>query len=357
MKRSPKPESTRGLAMFDRNHSFRYLSALVLLFCIGSLATSGQVPVDAAQSSKSSPPVPSQQSIRGDEHYAMRDGLRIYLWEKHDPRFDGTFSRTGKIALLVHGGTWSGRPDFDLQIRDYSLMDFLAKAGYDVWAIDIHGYGHSDKTDKDWSGLKSAVADIAAAVEYITKIRGVTKIDLLGWSAGTQRAGLYAMQHSPQVAKLILYAPAWKGTEQYRERTQKRIANGGQPLTQYRVNTEAAARSDFVDGELAAHPQFEEDVVAAFAAEALKTDPQSPNSFVEYAKMPFLDPQQIIVPTMVIYGEYDYYAKDDDLLPFFAEIKARDKQLVLLPNGGHALMLEKDHRRFQHEILRFFDRP
>jgi pimeloyl-ACP methyl ester carboxylesterase len=73
--------------------------------------------------------------------------------------------------------------------------------------------------------------------------------------------------------------------------------------------------------------------------------------------MPFLDPQQITVPTMIIYGEYDYYAKDDDLLPFFAEIKARDKQLVLLPNGGHALMLEKDHRRFQHEVLRFFDRP
>jgi pimeloyl-ACP methyl ester carboxylesterase len=343
--------------MLDRNHPHRYFSVLVLLFSIGSLAIGGQVPADAAQSSKSSPPVPSQQSIQGNEHYAIRDGLRIYLWEKHDARFDGTFSRSGKVALLVHGGTWSGRPDFDLQIRDYSLMDFLAKVGYDVWAIDIHGYGHSDKTDKDWSGLESAVADIAAAVEYITKIRGVTKIDLLGWSAGTQRAGLYAMQHAPQVAKLILYAPAWKGTDQYRERTRKRIANGGQPLTQYRVNTEAAARSDFVDGDLAAHPQYEEDVVAAFAEQALKTDPQSPNSFVEYTKMPFLDPQQITVPTMIIYGEYDYYAKDDDLLPFFGEIKARDKQLVLLPNGGHALMLEKDHRRFQHEVLRFFDRP
>jgi pimeloyl-ACP methyl ester carboxylesterase len=52
-------------------------------------------------------------------------------------------------------------------------MDSLAKVGYDVWAVDIHGYGHSDKTDKDWSGLQSAVADIAAAVEYITKIRAV----------------------------------------------------------------------------------------------------------------------------------------------------------------------------------------
>jgi hypothetical protein len=28
---------------------------------------------------------------------------------------------------------------------------------------------------------------------------------------------------------------------------------------------------------------------------------------------------------------------------------------LLLPRGGHALLLEKDHRRFQHEVLSFFD--
>jgi pimeloyl-ACP methyl ester carboxylesterase len=301
--------------------------------------------------------VASTNHVRGEEHYAIRDGLRIYLWEKHKSGMEGTFAATGKVALLVHGGTWSGRPDFDLQIRDYSLMDFLAKNGYDVWAIDIHGYGHSDKTDKDWSGVHSAAADIAAAVEYITKLRGVSKVDLLGWSAGTQRAGLFAMQHSERVAKLILYAPHWKGTAEYRSRVQKRIENGGQPLTHYRINTEAAARSDFIQGELAQHPQYEEDVVAAYAKEALQTDPQSPNAFVDNANLPILDPLQITVPTMIIHGEMDYAAKEEDLLPFFAQLNTHDKRYVLLPDGGHALILEKDHRRFQHEVLSFFDRP
>jgi hypothetical protein len=60
---------------------------------------------------------------------------------------------------------------------------------------------------------------------------------------------------------------------------------------------------------------------------------------------------------MLIFGEYDYAAKEEDLLPFFSQLKTRDKQYVLLPHGGHALMLEKDHRRFQHEVLGFFDRP
>jgi pimeloyl-ACP methyl ester carboxylesterase len=236
-------------------------------------------------------------------------------------------------------------------------MDMLATNGYDVWAIDIHGYGHSDKTDKDWSGVQSAAADIGAAVEYITRLRGVSKVDLLGWSAGTQRAGLYAMEHPERVGKLILYAPQWKGTAEYHEQLRKRIDNGGIPLGQYRINTEAAARSDFLEGELAHDPQFEEDVVAFYAKEALQTDPQSPNSFVEHANLPVLDPLRITVPTMIIFGEYDYYAKEEDLLPFFSQLKTGDKRFVLLPHGGHALMLEKDHRRFQQEVLSFLEQP
>ena len=80
----------------------------------------------------------------------MQAGLRIYLWEKYDSDSPESVGQSGKVILLVHGATWSGRLDFDLQIRDYSSMDYLAKNGYDAWAIDIHGYGHSDKTNKNW---------------------------------------------------------------------------------------------------------------------------------------------------------------------------------------------------------------
>jgi pimeloyl-ACP methyl ester carboxylesterase len=226
-----------------------------------------------------------------------------------------------------------------------------------VWAIDIHGYGHSDKTDKDWSDAHSAAADIAAAVAYINKTRQVARINLLGWSAGSQRAGVYAMENEDSVAKLILYAPHWKGTAEYRSRAQKRIENGGKPLTQYRVNTADDARSDFIAGDLAQHPQFEEDVVEEYAREALQTDPQSPNSFIDNAHLPILDPARITVPTMIIHGERDFAAQEEDLLPFYSQLATHDKRYVLLPDGGHAVMLEKDYRRFQHEVLSFFDRP
>jgi alpha-beta hydrolase superfamily lysophospholipase len=60
---------------------------------------------------------------------------------------------------------------------------------------------------------------------------------------------------------------------------------------------------------------------------------------------------------MIIHGERDYAAKGEDLLPFFSLLKTQDKRYILLPDGGHALILEKDHQRFQHEVLSFFDRP
>ena len=289
-------------------------------------------------------------TIQGKEHYALRDGLRLYLWEKYQEGDQESFSRTGKVALLVHGGTRSGRSLFDLQIRDYSWMDFLVQNHYDVWAIDIHGYGHSDKTP-DWIDSHSAAADIGAAVEYITKLRGVSKINLLGYSAGTQRAGVYVMEHPDRVAKLILDAGMWKGTAEFREMNKKRIENGGQPLPRTRPTTGADFRDGFIEG------QFEEDVVQESVKVGLQTDPQRANVFAEWANLPILDPARITVPTMIVHGEKDFAAKEEDLLAFYAQLNTHDKKYVVLPDGGHMLILEKGHRRLQYEVLSFFDRP
>jgi len=215
------------------NQSGRKLAAKIVALAL--LTSSLWLGRSVAQSSSSNAP-----AIQGKEHYAMRDGLRIFLWEKYRQDEERNFSRTGKVALLVHGGQRSGRSLYDLPIRDYSLMDFLAQNGYDVWAIDIHGYGHSDRTANDRIDTHSAAADIAAAVEYIAKLRGVPKINLLGCSAGTQRAGVFTMEHPEKVAKLILDAGFWKGTAELREFNRKRIENGGQPLPRYRASPPSA---------------------------------------------------------------------------------------------------------------------
>ena len=173
----------------------------------------------------------------------------------------------------------------------------------------------------------------------------------------TQRAGVFTMENPEKVAKLVLYAPWWKGNAELNEFRRKRMENGGKPLPQYRDVTEESIRSDFVRGDLAQHPQVEADVVDEIVKEVLQANPQAPNTFVENAHLPILDPARITVPTMIIHGERDYAAKEEDLLPFYSQLRTHDKEYILLPDGGHGLMLEKDHRRFQHEVLSVFDRP
>src|SRR5205085_9065139 len=139
--------------------------------------------------------------------------------------------------------------------------------------IDIHGYGRSDTTSADWSDAEHAILDIDAAVDYIARRRGVEAVDLLGWSWGTQTTGLYTMRHPEKVAKLILYAPAWKGPPGERR--------GAPPNEQYRPATEDAARGDFVAG------QYEPDVLEKYVAVAMKEDRRAPNGTrLDYLHLP-----------------------------------------------------------------------
>src|SRR5215203_6010120 len=51
----------------------------------------------------------------------------------------------GPAVLLVHGRSAAAVPSFDLEYRDYSWMVYLADAGFDVFAVDLQGYGSSSK--------------------------------------------------------------------------------------------------------------------------------------------------------------------------------------------------------------------
>jgi hypothetical protein len=51
----------------------------------------------------------------------------------------------GRVVLFVHGATLPSANSFDLQFKDYSWMAYLAGAGFDVFAMDMTGYGWSTR--------------------------------------------------------------------------------------------------------------------------------------------------------------------------------------------------------------------
>ncbi|MCC2095577.1 MAG: alpha/beta fold hydrolase [Hyphomicrobiales bacterium] len=140
-----------------------------------------------------------------------------------------------ECVLFVHGGYCPSTLAFDVPYRDYSWMAFLARAGFDVFAMDMTGYGRSVRPHMDnprnlepacqqrmvpamlpqicepdypfvLVNSDSETADIARAVDYICALRGVDKVSLIGWSGGGIRTGTFASRHPEKVDKLILHA-------------------------------------------------------------------------------------------------------------------------------------------------------
>ena len=52
-------------------------------------------------------------------------------------------ARMGPVVLHVQGRSAAAVPAFDLEYGDYSWMTYLANAGFDVFAMDLQGYGNS----------------------------------------------------------------------------------------------------------------------------------------------------------------------------------------------------------------------
>ncbi|HSR96307.1 MAG TPA: alpha/beta fold hydrolase [Kofleriaceae bacterium] len=103
------------------------------------------------------------------------DGFQITMWRKTPPQ-------PRRSVLLVHGRTWSGRPDFDLQVpgESRSFMDALVAQGYAAYAIDLRGYGATPRDATGFLTPTRAAADVAAALRMI----GDRPV-LFGWSRGS----------------------------------------------------------------------------------------------------------------------------------------------------------------------------
>src|SRR5215467_4216438 len=162
-------------------------------------------------------------------------GIEIYVRNKH-PADMGTF-RPERTVLYVHGATYPASTAFDLQLGGMSWMDYIAARGYDVYLLDLRGYGKSTRP-KEMSQPPeangpivrgdTAVKDIGSAVDFILKRRNIARLNLLGWSWGTTLMATYTTQNASKVERLVLYAPVWIRT------TASLVQTGPGPTPAYR---------------------------------------------------------------------------------------------------------------------------
>ncbi|MFH0899931.1 MAG: alpha/beta fold hydrolase [Pseudomonadota bacterium] len=130
-------------------------------------------------------------------HFAATgDGWRIAIM-----RYRPSTPNGSDPVLLCHGLA-ANHLNLDLSDR-VSLARFLARAGYDVWSIELRGRGLSTRPRPfsryryDWSFDEYVEQDFPAALAEVRRATGRQKLHLVGYSLGGM------------VAYAVLADPSW----------------------------------------------------------------------------------------------------------------------------------------------------
>jgi len=302
-------------------------------------------------------------------------GIQIHVRNKRPA--DLSRFASDNIMLFVHGATTPPEAGFDLKLDGVSWMEWMASQGYDTYFVTLRGYGRSTRPpemneppEKNAPIVRTetAVKDVGTAVGFILERRGVQKINLLGHSWGTTIMAVYTTKNNAKVNRLTLFAPQWIRTQ-----GASLIDSGGQ-LGAYRIVTAEAVKKRRSAGPAAEKRQglMPEQWFDAYMEAALASDPwsatQNPRAFRaptgvvldsrEYWNVdkPMYDPADIRVPTLLILAEWDadtplYMAQA--LFPKL--VNAPSRRLVVIGEGTHVLLTEKNRMQLFREVRNFFD--
>jgi pimeloyl-ACP methyl ester carboxylesterase len=302
-------------------------------------------------------------------------GLDVYLRNK---RPEGVSHFGPEMTLLfVHGATYPASVVFDLAVDGLSWMDAIVARGFDVWLMDLPGYGRSSRpkemeapaeTGEPVVTTETAVASVGAAVDFIRGECAIDALNLMGWSWGTAIMAGYTQANPKRVKKLALFAPLWliDGTPT--------IGNVSGNIGAWRGVTREEAKARWLRGvpEDAAAALIPPGVFDAFWAAALASDPKgaamnppvlrAPNGVLFDAGrfwtqgQPTWDPREIECPTLIVTGEWDADTPPLMALSIFSKLtRAKTKKCVLLGRGTHTMPLEAERMALFETVQDFLD--
>ena len=300
--------------------------------------------------------------------------IEIYVRNKRPA--DLSAFRPERTVLFVHGATYPAHTSFDLKLDGMSWMDYIAARGYDVYLLDLRGYGRSTRPKEMDEAPEAnppivrgtaAVKDISAVVDFILARHGIARLNLLGWSWGTTLMATYTTHNPGKVERLVLYAPAWI-------RTTPSLSRPPGPLGAYRAVAREQAKTRWLTGvpedkkaTLIPPGWFDAWADATFATDPVgaKMNPpviRAPNGVQQdgdeffAAGRPYYDPAKITTPTLLVHAEWDrdtpaYMAQT--LFPLL--VNAPGKRYIQLPEGTHTIMMEKNRLMLFEAVQAFLD--
>ena len=308
-----------------------------------------------------------------------RANLSVLLRNKASTQSSTEASTKGGTPLLfVHGATYPSTVMFDYAIDGYSWMDWMAQAGFDVWCIDLLGYGGADRPPEmsqppDENGpivdTAEAVADVKRAIDFILRERDTHSVDLVGYSWGTAISAQIAGEEPARVRRLALCGALWLRS------VASQIAMTGS-LGAYRTVTAQATIKRWTIGlsesqktAIAPAARFE-----AWSESAIASDPGSashqpahlraPTGVVRDVQTrwqqgsPTYDPSLIQCPVSVVVGEWDQETTPEEGRSVFEKLsRSAQRRFTIIGGGTHSVLLENQRHQLYETVRGFLAAP
>jgi pimeloyl-ACP methyl ester carboxylesterase len=303
-------------------------------------------------------------------------GLKIYVRNKrpaNQKHFDAAHT-----LVFVHGATYPASTAFDLELGGMSWMDYIARRGFDVYLLDLPGYGRSTRpasmeqpadAGQPVETTAQAVADYGAVVDWVLARRHLSKLDVMGWSWGTTIAGGFAAAQPDKVNRLVLYASVWLSHD-------TPPTGDAAKLGAYRMVTADMAKARWYKGvpedkqaDLIPPGWFDQWQKATWATDpkAASANPpalRAPNGVTQDIRGYYMsgkatyDPSKITAPTLMIQAQWD-----QDTPPYMSQALfplltgTPWKQYDLIGEGTHTVIMEKNRLQLFNAVQNFLEEP
>jgi len=297
---------------------------------------------------------PTTDQLWSAEYVARKGDVSLALYRK---RFGPPQAGERPVLFLVHGSSVSAKPSFDLTVPgrgEYSLMNVFAGFGFDVWTMDHEGYGKSARTTGN-SDVASGVEDLKAASEVVVRETGQPRAHFYGGSSGALRAAGFAVARPERVDRLILEAFTWTG------KGSPTLGKRAEQVDYYRTHNRRPRGRDMIRSIFTRDKPGTSDPAVAEAladAELPFGDTIPTGTYLDMtANLPVVDPRRVKAPVLMVRGEHDGIATEDDLLEFFRRLPNPDRQFIVLAGASHAVALGLSRGQLWHVVRAFLTLP
>jgi len=295
---------------------------------------------------------------RREEHFFIpgpHANLKLFL--RYLPAFCPPGAERHPV-LYVHGATFPSATSVAHRFNGLSWRDALNEAGFDVWALDFQGFGHSDRYAEMEDPAEAhaplctahdASAQLEIAVQFILDHQDVSRVSFVSHSWGSMPVGRFAGAHPELTKRWVLFAPiAWHPARRYESAPSgsawRKITLEDQ-WTRFVEDQPAGeapvlSRRDFDEwGER----YLDSDVSSRGRTPPSVKIPAGPSNDILRAWHGDLayDPAMVTAPVAIIRGEWDGVVPDEDARWLFDAFKAcQIKRDIKISRGTHLMHFE-----------------